>query len=79
MTDVNVTELRQNLPAYLAKARKGQQIRVTSRGRVIAEIGPPSTLPDQAATARTRLRGSVVRFDDPLGPMIDPDGWDMHR
>ena len=79
MTDVNVTELRQNLPAYLAKARQGQHIRVTSRGRVIAEIGPPSTLPDRAATARARLRGSVVRFDDPLGPMLGPDDWDMHR
>ncbi|MEO6028752.1 MAG: type II toxin-antitoxin system prevent-host-death family antitoxin [Candidatus Binatia bacterium] len=79
MTDVNVTELRQNLPAYLAKARKGQHIRVTSRGRVIAELGPPSTLPDHAATARARLRDSLVRFDDPFGPMIDPDEWDMER
>ena len=79
MTDVNVTELRQNLPAYLAKARKGHHIRVTSRGKVIAELGPPSTRPDDAEAARTRLRGSVVRFDDPLAPAIDPSEWDMER
>ena len=37
-TGVNVTELRQNLPAYLAEARKGREIEVTSRGKVIARI-----------------------------------------
>ena len=79
MTHVNVTELRQNLPAYLAKARKGHHIRVTSRGQVIAELGPPSTPPDDAAAARARLRGSLVRFDDPFAPVIDPREWDMER
>jgi antitoxin (DNA-binding transcriptional repressor) of toxin-antitoxin stability system len=79
VTDVNVTELRQNLPAYLAKVRKGQRIRVTSRGRVIAELGPPSIRPDDASAARARLRGSVVRFADPLAPAIDAAEWEMER
>lgn len=79
MDDVNVTELRQNLPTYLEKASKGQHIRVTSRGRVIAEIGPPSVEPDAADAARERLRGSVVRFDDPTGPVLESAEWDMER
>ena len=34
-SEVNGTELRQNLPTYLAEVKKGREIEVTSRGRVI--------------------------------------------
>jgi len=79
MTDVKITELRQNLPAYLEKARKGQRFRVTSRGRVIAVIAPPQPTPDEGAQARELLRGSVVRYDRPLEPAIEPTNWDVER
>lgn len=45
MTDVKVRDLRQNLPAYLARAQRGEKLRVTSRGKAIAEIGPPAPPP----------------------------------
>jgi len=76
---VNVSALRNKLRAYLAKAHHGNYIRVTCRGQVIAELGPPSTPPDDAAAARARLRGSLVYFDDPCAPVIDPGAWDMER
>lgn len=79
MKDVKVTELRQDLPAYLARVRRGERIRVTSRGQVVAEIVPPAASPDAAAAARARLRGSVRRFDRPLEPVIEPDEWNMNR
>jgi prevent-host-death family protein len=79
MKDVNVTELRQNLPAYLARVRRGERLRVTSRGRVIAEIAPPAPSADAAAAARARLRGSVLRYERPLEPVIEPGEWDMNR
>ena len=79
MADVNVTELRQNLPAYLAKVRKGQRIRVTSRGKVIAEITPPAVDADIAASARAFLKGSVLRYDRPLEPAVDEREWDVNR
>jgi len=79
MKSVKVTELRQNLPAYLARVRKGERVRVTSRGRVIAEIAPPSATPEEAKAARARLRGSVLRYDRPLDPVIDPREWDVNR
>lgn len=79
MDDVNVTELRQNLPAYLDKARRGQRIKVTSRGRVIAEIVPPAAGRDDPQAARARLRGSVLKFDQPLEPVFDPAEWEMER
>jgi prevent-host-death family protein len=79
MKEVNVTKLRQNLPAYLARVRRGERIKVTSRGAVVAELAPPVPSPDEAAAARARLRGSVRRYDRPLEPVIDPGEWDMNR
>ena len=79
MKDVKVTVLRQNLPEYLARVRRGERLRVTSRGRVIAEITPPSAGKDEAKAARERLRGSVRRYERPLAPVIDPDEWDANR
>ena len=79
MEEVKVTELRQNLPEYLAKVRRGQRVRVTSRGKVIAEIAPPSASKKEAAAARARLRGSVLRYDKPLEPAIDTDEWDVNK
>ena len=79
MANVNVTELRQNLPAYLERVRKGQRIRVTSRGRVIAELSPPSASADEVAAARALLKGSVLRFDRPFEPALEPEEWEANR
>src|SRR5712691_7620554 len=79
MKHVKVTELRQKLPEYMAKVRRGERFRVTSRGRVIAEIAPPAAAKDEAAAARARLRGSVRRYERPLDPVIDPGEWDANK
>jgi prevent-host-death family protein len=79
MKDVNVTELRQNLAGYLARVRRGERIRVTSRGKVIAELSPPAASPDRISAARARLRGSVRRYDRPLEPVFDPGEWEVNR
>ncbi|MBC7943835.1 MAG: type II toxin-antitoxin system Phd/YefM family antitoxin [Burkholderiales bacterium] len=79
MKDVNVTELRQNLPAYLARVQRGERVRVLSRGKVIAEIAPPSADQDSAALARKLLRGSVLGYDEPLQPAVDPAEWEANR
>ncbi len=79
MSAVNVTELRQNLPAYLAKVSRGSRIKVTSRGHVIAELVPPSAGKRDAAAARARLIGSVLRYERPLDPVFDATEWEMNR
>lgn len=79
MKEVKVTELRQNLPSYLARVARGESVRVTSRGKVIAEISPPSTDEQTAEAARKRLRGSVKRLIRPLDPVIPPEEWDVNR
>ena len=79
MKEVKVTELRQNLPAYLARVRKGERVRVTSRGKVIAELAPPTASRNDAEAARARLRSSVARFTRPTDPVFDPREWDVNR
>lgn len=79
MKDVNVTELRQNLPSYLARVARGEKVRVTSRGKVIAELAPPVASAKEIEAARKRLRGSIRRFDRPLDPLISPEDWKVNR
>lgn len=79
MKEVKVTELRQNLPTYLARVKKGERVRVTSRGKAIAEIVPPGPTKSESDAARARLRGSVLRFDRPTDPIIDPSEWEVNR
>lgn len=77
--EVNITELRQNLPAYLGRAQRGEHFRVTSRGKVVAELSPPAASKAEVAGARARLRGSVRRYERPLEPAIDPAEWDVNK
>ncbi len=79
MKSVNVSQLRQKLPEYLAEVQRGEHLQVTSRGKVVAEIAPPRVSRDAAAAARARLRGSVRRYDYPLEPVMAPEDWNMNR
>jgi antitoxin (DNA-binding transcriptional repressor) of toxin-antitoxin stability system len=79
VTHVNVTELRQNLPSWLALVQRGRRIRVTSRGRVIAEIAPPAAEPAEVEGARALLRGSIGRYERPLEPADAAGAWDAER
>ena len=76
MSKVNVTELRQNLPAYLVEVQKGKEIEVTSRGKVIARIVAGSETHQQA---RARLLAARKRCR--VGDVVSPTGapWDAER
>lgn len=79
MREISVTEFREHLQAFLAKVRRGERLRITSRGDVIAELSPPSARPEQAEAARRKLRGSVVRYDNPTDPAFADGEWEMNR
>ena len=77
MAKVKVTELRQNLPAYLARVRAGEALEVTVRGRVIARIVPEE---DRQAAARKWLK-KLRRSARITGDIMSPSGeaWDAER
>ncbi len=76
MAKVNITELRQNLPTYIASVAKGDEIEVVVRGKVIARIVPEQ---DHAREARERLR--ALRRNAVIGDVLSPIGeaWDAER
>ena len=76
MSKVNVTELRQNLPAYLAEVQEGGEIEVTVHGKVIARIVPEAGRQAAARQYLKSLRKSAV-----IGDIVSPSGdpWDAER
>jgi prevent-host-death family protein len=67
MIEVSVTTFRNHLPDYLGKVRKGENIVLTSRGKVIAHLLPPG---DERLKARQRLSElrATSRIDDVVSP-----------
>ncbi|MGH8291366.1 MAG: type II toxin-antitoxin system Phd/YefM family antitoxin [Steroidobacteraceae bacterium] len=79
MIEVNVTDLRQNLPSYLERARRGERIRVSSRGEVIAEISSPKVAEEVAGLIRRQLRGAVLHYESPTEPAHAQEEWAATR
>ena len=64
---VNVTELRAQLPRYLARVRRGETIVVTARGKPVARLSPLTHL---IGDARQRL--SALREKARIGDVVSP-------
>ncbi|HEY5204322.1 MAG TPA: hypothetical protein VIJ63_06965 [Roseiarcus sp.] len=79
MTDVSLTDLRRHLPAYLDRARRGERIRATFRGGVIAEIASPKATDEEAELIRTRLRKTALVYDLPTEPAHASDEWTLSQ
>jgi prevent-host-death family protein len=75
---VKVTELRQNLPAYLARVKRGEELEVMVHGKVVARIVPEQ---DRAEAARGRLaerRRNGARIVGDITKM-PKEPWDAER
>jgi len=69
MIRVNVTELRNHLPAYLGKVKTGEEIAVTSRGKIVALLVSDK---DECSAARSRL--AAIRKSSWIGDVVSPTG-----
>lgn len=67
MIQVNVTEFRNHLPAYLDKVRKGEEVALTSRGKTIARLVPEI---QECESARARL--AEIRKTSWVGDVVSP-------
>lgn len=77
MKQVNVTELRQHLPAYLSSVQKGNEICITSHGHIIARIVPPIDFQLLAAKKLEDLRKQSAIVDDVTSPIEEK--WDVDQ
>ncbi|MCL4460119.1 MAG: type II toxin-antitoxin system prevent-host-death family antitoxin [Nitrospirae bacterium] len=73
MMTVNVTELRQHLPAYLKQAAAGEEILIASHGKIIARLLPEEDPSRKAKNWLESLRGKVL-LGDVVSPVEDT-GW----
>jgi prevent-host-death family protein len=76
MLEVSVTTFRNHIPDYLGKVCKGENIALTSRGKVIAHLLPPG---DERLKARQRL--TELRTSCRIGDVVSPldEEWEACR
>lgn len=77
MNAVKISELRQNLPAFVARARDGERIGVSVHGKVIAELVPA---PDRQAEAKrylAKLRQDMKKRGVEIGDIITPIDYEF--
>ena len=75
MEKVTVTTFRKHIPDYLVKVRKGEDIALTSRGKVIARLVPPA---DERLNAREQL--AALRDACHIGDVVTPidEKWEAN-
>ncbi|MBB2696709.1 UNVERIFIED_ORG: prevent-host-death family protein [Rhizobium pisi] len=55
-----------------------EAIVITKRGRPVAVLSPARD-PNQPRSIIGAMKGSVLRYDDPLSPAAEPEDWDAIR
>ena len=74
MQTINISDFRSNLLKYLELARSGEQISVTSNGKLLATIAPPVNQKELAREQLDSLAASA-KLHDVTAP-IDSK-WDV--
>lgn len=59
-----------------AVEQQNQQLIITHAGKPVAKVIPYKQESDQEAILQS-LRGSVLKYENPTEPAIDPNDWDM--
>lgn len=67
MQQVKTTDLRAHLPDFLKKVQNGEQIQITSHGKVIARLVPEVNKVETAKKRLEALRGTMI-----VGDIIEP-------
>ena len=80
MNTVSATDFKAKCLALIDEMNRTKvPIVVTKRGRPVAEIYPVGGKPDAAKSFFGIMKGTVLRYDDPFAPAIDPNEWDAVR
>jgi prevent-host-death family protein len=74
---VSASEFKAKCLALIDRVQsRGEVVTITKRGRVVAKLVAERDADDQPWLA---LRGSVRRYDDPLGPAVALDDVDAFK
>jgi prevent-host-death family protein len=78
VSKVKITELRQNLPAYLARVKRGEELEVMVHGKVVARIVPEQDRREAARIHLAELRRNGARIIGDISKM-PKQTWDAER
>ncbi len=78
MREIAISEFKAKCLAILDEVQKTKQaVRVTRRGKPVAEVVPPS--PTATKDWMGSMRGEVKILGDIISPASDPDDWEVLR
>lgn len=76
---VSKSQFKAQALEFLREVEKQKQpLIITHAGKPVVKV-VPYRKEDQDKIIRESLRGSVLRFDDPHEPAIDPEDWDANK
>jgi prevent-host-death family protein len=79
MNEVSISEFKAKCLALLEQVRKTKQpLRVTRRGKPVAEVVPPSETFDRMEWIGS-MKDSVEILGDIISPAADEDDWEVLR
>ena len=77
------------VPAAEFKARRlriikemngnGQPVTITNRGRAVAVLSPIPAVDESRSPFIGMMRGTVLKYEDPLEPAASPSDWSALR
>jgi antitoxin (DNA-binding transcriptional repressor) of toxin-antitoxin stability system len=73
MTTVGIRELKAKLSKYVKRVQSGEVVQVTDRGRVVAELRPPTPkrkFPPELAGLQDLIDEGIVREPAPNSPSL---------
>jgi prevent-host-death family protein len=80
MKEFNVRHLQHNLAAVLESVERGEKVRITRRGKVVAQLGPPEPDPAELSwpDSLARLQRLAAQMgegaaDTPASRIIEQD------
>ncbi len=78
MKEVAISEFKAKCLAILDQVQKTKQpIRVTRRGKPIAQVSPPSTT--EPGNWMGSMKGRMKILGDIVSPASDPEDWEVLR
>ncbi|HEY5709494.1 MAG TPA: type II toxin-antitoxin system prevent-host-death family antitoxin [Solirubrobacterales bacterium] len=66
MREIGVRDLKANLSSVLRRVGNGERVRITRRGRHVADLLPPETDPAEAQMQKLIAEGKVTPPSKPL-------------
>ena len=61
MRSTGIRELKDNLSSYIARAAAGERVLITDRGRLVAELGPPTKTVTAGSRYAELVAAGIIR------------------